>query len=474
LESPVLGGLLSGSSLKRRLLSGSIWAVAGRFGGAMVGILIASLLTFVISPEEVGAYNLALSIVSFGALVGALGLPKTVVRLVAENVGLNRFERTRRVIYTVLSLGLVGTLLTSLAYFLVIGDLIERRLFESPLLVGLTGLIAIWIAIAILQEITAETFRGFHDIRWATLLGGLATGGKSGGLIMRLVLFGVLTLLVVKGAGVDLRTVTLISIGAGSVSVLLSCWLLYGKVSSLGSRATEEPVSTREVLDDALPFLAIAMTAFVLQAADIWILGALDSETAVAVYANASKLVTFVVMPLLVVNLVMPPIVAEMYAQGRTARLERTLRAFSTMSGVPSLLVLVGFMLLGRPILSLVYNQDIYHSNTAWLVLLILSAAKLVAVWSGSCGLVLQFTGHQASMLRVSVLTSPLFFVLAIPAAMRYGPVGVAAAAALITSLQNVLMVLLAKRETGMWTHVSFSLSPFRKGQPKKNQHRAQ
>jgi len=435
----------------------------------MVGILIASLLTFVISPKEVGAYNLVLTIVSFGALVGALGLPKTVVRLVAENVGLNRFGRTRRVIYTVLSLGLVGTLLTSLAYFLVIGDLIERRLFESPLLVGLTGLIAIWIAIAILQEITAETFRGFHDIRWATLLGGLATGGKSGGLIMRLVLFGILTLLVVKGAGVDLRTVTLISIGAGSVSVLLSCWLLYGKVSSLGSRATEEPVSTREVLDDALPFLAIAMTAFVLQAADIWILGALASETAVAVYANASKLVTFVVMPLLVVNLVMPPIVAEMYAQGRTARLERTLRAFSTMSGVPSLLVLVGFMLLGRPILSLVYNQDIYHSNTAWLVLLILSAAKLVAVWSGSCGLVLQFTGNQASMLRVSLLTSPLFFVLAIFATMRYGPIGVAAAAALITSLQNVIMVLLAKRKTGMWTHVSFSLSPFRKGPPKKD-----
>jgi O-antigen/teichoic acid export membrane protein len=116
----------------------------------------------------------------------------------------------------------------------------------------------------------------------------------------------------------------------------------------------------------------------------------------------------------------------------------------------------------------LVYSGDIYHSDTAWLILLILSAAKLVAVWSGSCGLVLQFTGHQASMLRVSLLTSPLFFVLAIFATMRYGPVGVAAAAALTTSLQNVIMVLLAKRKTGMWTHVSFSLSPFRKGQPKK------
>jgi hypothetical protein len=37
-----------------------------------------------------------------------------------------------------------------------------------------------------------------------------------------------------------------------------------------------------------------------------------------------------------------------------------------------------------------------------------------------------------------------------------------------------VLMVLLARRETGMWTHVSFSLSPFQKGPSKKDQHRAQ
>jgi hypothetical protein len=85
-------------------------------------------------------------------------------------------------------------------------------------------------------------------------------------------------------------------------------------------------------------------------------------------------------------------------------------------------------------------------------------------------GLVLQFTGHQVSMLRVSLLTSPLLFVLAIfVATMRYGPVGVAAAAALTTSLQNVILVLLAKRKSGMWTHVSFSLFSFRRDPPKKN-----
>ncbi len=464
---------LGASTLRRRLVSGSAWASGGRIGGAMLGIVTNGLLARLLSPQELGAYFLALSIVSLGAVVGSMGLPKTVVRLVAENMGLDRSGRTRRAIRTVLGLGVLGTLGVGLAYLLA-GDLVGE-LFQpqySSLLVGVTGLMAGWIAIAVIQEITAETFRGFHDIRLATLLGGLATGGKSGGVIMRVLLLGIVVLLWVRSAETNLATVVLVSIGSGSVSVVLSLWLLYGKVSSLGpsggAQEEEEPVSAKEVLDDAIPFLAIALTSFVLLSADIWILGFLGSGTDVAVYGAASKLVTFVVMPLLIVNLVLPPIVSEMYARGQTGRLERTLRSFSTLAGVPSLLVLGVFMLLGGPILGLVYSKPIYYSDTAVLVLLILSTAKLTAVWSGSCGLVLQFTGHQMSMLRVSLLTSPLFFVVAILATQRYGSVGVACAAAATTTLQNVIMVLVAKRKTGMWTHVSLSPSRLRKGLSKR------
>ena len=124
-------------------------------------------------------------------------------------------------------------------------------------------------------------------------------------------------------------------------------------------------------------------------------------------------------------------------------------------------------MLLGGPIWGLVYGERLFPPGSlaihqGAIVLVLLSAAKLTAVWSGSCGLV-QFTGHQTSMLRVSLLTSPLFFVVAILATQRYGAVGVACAAALTTTLQNVIMVLLAKKKTGMWTQVMFSLAPFRK-----------
>ncbi len=434
----------------------------------MVGIVTNGLvMRMLTTKDERNAYWLALSIVSLGAVVGSLGLPKTVVQLVAENMGLNRSGRARRVIYTVLGIGVFGTLGVGLAYLL-LGGLVGN-LFHSPALVGVTGLLAGWIAISVVQEITAETFRGFHDIRWATLLGGLATGGKSGGLIMRILLLGILAVLWVNSGEANLATVMLVCIGSGSVSVLLSGWLLWAKVTSLGSQVAqeEEPVRPKEVLDDAIPFLVIALTSFVLLSSDIWILGFFDKE--VAVYGAASKLVTFVGMPLLIVNLVMPPIAAEMYAQGKTAKLERTLRTFSTLAGVPAMLFLAVFMLLGGPILGLVYGDRLFPPGSPTIlhqgatVLVILSAAKLVAVWSGSCGLVLQFTGHQTSMLRVSLLTSPLFFVAAILAVRDYGPVGVACAAATTTALQNVIMVLLAKRKTGMWTHVMFSLSPLRR-----------
>ncbi len=194
-------------------------------------------------------------------------------------------------------------------------------------------------------------------------------------------------------------------------------------------------------------------------------MGIFRSQAEVAVYGAASRLVTLIAMPLLITNLVLPPIIAEMYAQGRTVELERTLRSFSTVSGVPSMLFLIVFMLLGGPILGLVYGP--YYQSAA-LVLVLLSAGKLAAVWAGSCGAVLQFTGHQGSMLRINLLTSPLFIIGALLVVRDYGPIGVASMTAAITVLQNAALVIVAKRKTGMWTHVSFSLSRLRKGLSKR------
>src|SRR3712207_803362 len=158
--SSIKANYLGGSLLRRRLLSGGSWAFGGRIAGAVIGIITNGFLARMLTPQEFGAYFLSLSIISLGAMVGSLGLTKSVVRHVAENVGLNRLERTRRAIYLMLGLGLLGAVVTGLVYYLVVGDLLSRYLFHSSILVGITGLIAGWMAISVVQEIMAETFRG--------------------------------------------------------------------------------------------------------------------------------------------------------------------------------------------------------------------------------------------------------------------------------------------------------------------------
>lgn len=458
---------LNSSKLRRRLLSGSAWALGGKIGAAMIGLVTNGVLTRLLTKQEFGVYLLAFSIISLGAVIGSLGLPKTVLRFVAESMTLGQPGRARRAIYTALGLGVVGTLGISLAYLFIVGDLVSRYLFESSALVAVIGLTAGWMAISTMQEIMAETFRGFHDIRMATLFGGLATGGKSAGLIMRVMLLACLALLALtSGWDADLRTVMLASIGSGAASALLAAVFLHKRITSLGTQGADDPISTKDTLRDAFPIVLISLTSFVLlSAADLWILGVFRSQEEVGLYGAASRLVTLIAMPLLITNLVLPPIIAEMYAQGRTVALERTLRSFSTLSGVPSLLVLTVFMLLGGPILGVVYGPG-YQS--AAMVLVLLSAGKLAAVWAGSCGAVLQFTGHQGSMLRVNLLTSPLFIIGALLLVRDYGPIGVAGMTAAITVLQNAALVLVAKRKTGMWTHVSLSPSRLRKSLSKR------
>jgi O-antigen/teichoic acid export membrane protein len=464
-----VSGLLSGSALKRRLLSGGAWAAGGRVGASVLSLVTNFALLHLLTPPEYVVYGLAFTIITVGVVIGSMGLPKTVVQFVAENMALNQIGRARRAISLALGLGVFGALGASLAYLLV-ADLVGNHLLDSPALMALAGLTAGWIAISVVQEIMAEIFRGFHDVRLATLLGGMATGGKSGGLITRVLLLGGLVWLWLmnEGGKTDLRAVMLVSVGAGVASGLLAGWLLYGKMSSLGTQGTvENPMSAKDVLRDAYPFVIISLTSFVLlSASDLWILTAfLPTKAEVAPYLAATKLVTFIAMPLLIANLILPPIIAEMYVRGQTGRLERTVRSFSTLAGVPSLLLLLSFMLLGGPLLVLFSGEDLYRSG--WAVLVILSLGKLVAVWSGSCGAVLQFTGHQTSMLRVSLLTGLLFVVgtlLVVYLLPReYIPEGIAAMTALTAVVQNVRMVLVARRKTGMWTHVMFSLSPFRK-----------
>src|SRR5918998_3010171 len=91
--------------LKRRLLSGGAWAFGSKILVALAGLVSTALLARLLTPQALGTYFLAYSILNVGTSLAALGLTGTVVRLVAQGMGQNLYGRVRRVISTVVGVG---------------------------------------------------------------------------------------------------------------------------------------------------------------------------------------------------------------------------------------------------------------------------------------------------------------------------------------------------------------------------------
>jgi O-antigen/teichoic acid export membrane protein len=436
------------SLVKRRLLSGSAWASAGKIATVFTAFATNALLARLLSPQNVGVYFLAFSIVQVGSLFGSLGLEQAVVRFVAESVGLNQFKRARRALSWTFVLGVLGALGAGTAYALS-GQFVGAILFHAPALVAITTLLAGWMAVLTLQKVLAGAFQGFHDIRLSTVFGGLASG------TLLTTSLGVLWLL--RGHA-TLTMVLLLGVGSASVSLLLGSWLLHRKVGYLPARGAEgHIVGFRGIMRVAWPLAITNLTLFVLTQAPLWILGAFRPPEEVAIYGAAARAVVLVAMPLNVVNGVLPPLISEMYPQGRKRDLERMLRTTATVAGIPAFLALTAFVFFGGPILGLVFG-DYYRQGAT--ILTLLSIAQLVNVWSGGGSITLSYTGQQSAMMTLTVAGGLMTVIAGLAVVDSYGANGVAVAVAAGITAYNIALWLVTKRTTGMWTHVSFGEVP--------------
>jgi O-antigen/teichoic acid export membrane protein len=406
------------------------------------------LLTRLLLPSEMGAYLLALSLVTFGAQAGTLGLTQVAVRFVAENVGLGKSSQVRGLIELVFKLGALGALGAGVVYW-IFGGLLATRVFSSPALAAVSGLVGVWIVVMAVQLLLSETFRGFHSIDMAAIFGGLATW------TMLAVCLGILWLF---DGRASLATVMLLAVASGLANVLLAGGFLRRKLSGFasGGERLGSSFGATKVLRIAAPLLVSNLALLALMQIDLWVLGSFRSQEEVAVYGAAARTVLLVALPLLIINAIVPPLIAEMHAQGRRQELEHTVRATVTVALLPTLAAVIVLVLTGGEVLRMLFG-DYYVQGAS--VLALLCVGHLVNVWAGPCGTALTMTGHQTTMMTVTLLTGAVALCSMLWVVRDYGALGVAAVAAASISLQNVALLLLARKQSGIWTHASFSVS---------------
>jgi O-antigen/teichoic acid export membrane protein len=413
--------------------------VIGKVITATSRLAATALLARLLTQEEMGAFGLAFSFVIVGAMAGQLGLQGAVVRLVAESMGTGRQGRARAAVRAAYRYATLGTLAVAAFLLLGGGNWLALRVWDSSLLAASMAVLTAWVLLWSCQVLTSETFRGFQDLRSATLFGGV---------ISWLLALGLLFAVWLTRGEITFRSVILILIASTTLSLFPALNTLRRRVRALPPGGS---LARGELFSISIPMWITALTGFALAQSDLWILGAFVPKEQIAVYFSAMQLVALVSMSLLLVNLVVPPFIADLYARGERRRLQRILRTTATLAGMPAFLVLLAFVLFGAPILGFVYGPAFREGAV---VLALLSLGKLVNVWTGSCGVTMSMTGHQTRLMVITIVTSTLTVGGCLAVVRAHGMVGVASVVAAGTVLQNLAMWIGTRYFTGLWTHV--------------------
>ena len=188
--------------------------------------------------------------------------------------------------------------------------------------------------------------------------------------------------------------------------------------------------------------------------ANIWILGITQPQVEVVIFSVPTRMINLVVIPLLLVNTVLPSTITELYELGNTKQLERTLRVTATVAGIPAFMVLIVFILFGRQFL-FYFFEEFYIKSYPMLV--ILSLGQLINVFTGSCGLTLIMASHEKMMMLSAMISGMITLGLSLKIAEHYGAIRIAVSVTIGIILYNLSLWLLVRYKTGLWTLASIS-----------------
>lgn len=428
------------TSLRRRFLSGASWALSGKIVSAGATLLGNALLARLLSPSDMGTYFLAFSVVSIFAIFGQWGMERGLVKLVAAELAGGRPELARSGIMAAFVVVFIVSVLIALLLLSPAGEWVLAAGFGSTLLVSLSMLMGLWIFIRAMQGLVSESFRGFHDIRLATVFGGLVTAVVS--LLLYLVVW------VYQGRA-NLDQVMQMTVLAAGLSLLAGMFILSRKVRGLQPGGGVYPL---KILRFGLPLLITSVSLFGVREFHLWILAVFQPESEVALYGSALRLVMLLEMSLMIVNAVIPPMVADLYSQRNFVRLQGVLQKTATLMSIPAIVVFGLILLFGADALGIVYGEPY---REAFVPFVILAVGQLVNVLTGSPGILLTMSGHERVVMRSALGGGVIGIVVSFFGVQEWGAAGAAAGYSVGLVLVNVAMWAYSYRRLSIRTHGS-------------------
>lgn len=428
-------------TFKQLVKLGGSWAFAVRVLRMLSGMVLNIILVRVLAPSDVGVFFLLLSFTSVAVMLSFLGQGRTVTKQVAEAMSDDLVSTARGVIRTSFSICLVASIFWALVILLT-GKWIALNIYDSIQMSQVIWLVAPFVIFEPITGIFAESFRGLHDIRNASIIGEFLSSAL-------FVSFAV-GIYILSGK-TNLEILMVARIVCAAIVFGIAFFLIQARMDLF---ATFKRVSYTSLLQIGIPIMASNVAILLYSNVDLWMLGIFSNEENVAIYGSSARIILLILFPLHILNAVIPPIISEMYKKGDKTELENNLRKVSTICSLPGIAIVVLFLFFGKPLLNVLYGDFFVQG---YLPLVLLSTGQLINILSGPNALVLMMTNYQRPIMIVNLLCLGLLIVLSFFGVKYFGLIGVACANAFIIMLNSIVLLILSKRLTGIATHFKMS-----------------
>ncbi|MFK5949366.1 MAG: oligosaccharide flippase family protein [Methylococcales bacterium] len=427
------------TKIKNKIISGGIWVTSGFVINAFAGLIIGILVSRILTTHDVGVYYLIFSIVISGSMFGQLGLNRTVVKFTANALASNNSGVARSTAIRMLTIvTLVSAVYLTASYIPYTSNLIAMTFGESSLQQYLL-IIGLWMALNTLRVFLAELFRGAHNIKMAAI---------TQRILVNVIFLAGLTAIWIYNSSTSLDSILILITASTLIVVIIAIIFNTIWVKQLPAG---QPEPYRSILSASAPLFISQSLLLLSNQFPIWVLGATQAESSVAVYAIASRIAFIVSLPLLIANNVIMPLVAGMYKTNQHEKLSRLLSYSVVVTSILSTIIAILFFLYGDKTLTLLFGADYTKGYTS---LIFLSIGLLFNVYAGSSAILLAMSGNESSILfsiSMSVIITILASFILIPA---YGSAGAAISYSSGLIIYNFFLASKAKQATGITAYL--------------------
>jgi O-antigen/teichoic acid export membrane protein len=426
------------STFRRYLARSSLFVFGGQLLRIASTFTVLVILAHQLARPAYASSVLFFLVVTVGGTVIRCGLPKSCVRAIADASVVSGRARAESVAWigavTAGALALVAVPVASIAV-----HYLARDVLNDPFMTRLSWLVGVAIAVEGYQLTVAEIFRGFHRVGTAVMLGYAARSA--------------LLVLAVAGLAVtgesSVRHVIEVYVACDALPAIVGSAMLIASTRTRAKADVRAVEVVRQLLSIGAAMAIVELTTFFLTQGDSLVVGAVASHTDTALYNTGSRVANLLALPYFATALVLPPIVAGLWASGQRGRLERTVRAGAFIGAVPGALVYLVIAILGRPIMAEVFGHG-YRG--AALYFIVLGTGPVLNAATGAAVTVLTMVGEQRVVAIITVILTVVTVGSEVALGRAFGAMGVAVASVLGTIVSNLALSIVALRRTKVRT----------------------